>query len=88
MPMFDVIVVGARCADAPTAMLLARHGHRVLLVDRSRFPSDIPHGFFIPYTRSRASPCVARSCRLVYRRPRERLSQRGANTVPCFNWLT
>lgn len=45
--MFDVIIVGARCAGAPTAMLLARRGHRVLLVDRSRFPSDIPHGFFI-----------------------------------------
>ena len=38
--MFDVIVVGARCAGAPTAMLLARRGHRVLLVDRARFPSD------------------------------------------------
>jgi 2-polyprenyl-6-methoxyphenol hydroxylase-like FAD-dependent oxidoreductase len=36
----DVIVVGARCAGAPTAMLLARRGHRVLLVDRARFPSD------------------------------------------------
>src|SRR5262245_38264478 len=28
-------------------MLLALRGHRVLLVDRSKFPSDIPHGFFI-----------------------------------------
>jgi flavin-dependent dehydrogenase len=28
-------------------MLLARAGHRVLLVDRSTFPSDIPHGHFI-----------------------------------------
>ncbi|HEY6745381.1 MAG TPA: NAD(P)/FAD-dependent oxidoreductase, partial [Mycobacteriales bacterium] len=37
---YDVIVVGARCAGAPTAMLLARQGHRVLLVDRARFPSD------------------------------------------------
>jgi flavin-dependent dehydrogenase len=37
---FDVIVVGARCAGAPTAMLLARAGHRVLLVDRATFPSD------------------------------------------------
>ncbi len=37
---YDVIVVGARCAGAPTAMLLARHGFRVLLVDRDRFPSD------------------------------------------------
>ncbi|MEU6878428.1 NAD(P)/FAD-dependent oxidoreductase [Streptomyces sp. NPDC046712] len=36
----DVIVVGARCAGAPTAMLLARLGHRVLLVDRATFPSD------------------------------------------------
>jgi len=37
---FDVIVVGARCAGSPTAMLLARQGYRVLLVDRSTFPSD------------------------------------------------
>jgi flavin-dependent dehydrogenase len=36
----DVIVVGARCAGSPTAMLLARKGHRVLLVDRTTFPSD------------------------------------------------
>jgi flavin-dependent dehydrogenase len=41
MPMYDVIVVGARCAGATTAMLLARKGHRVLLVDRSTFPSDL-----------------------------------------------
>jgi len=37
---YDVIVVGARCAGSPTAMLLARKGHRVLLVDRATFPSD------------------------------------------------
>jgi flavin-dependent dehydrogenase len=37
---FDAIVVGARCAGSPTAMLLARAGHRVLLVDRATFPSD------------------------------------------------
>jgi 2-polyprenyl-6-methoxyphenol hydroxylase-like FAD-dependent oxidoreductase len=37
---YDAIVVGARCAGAPTAMLLARAGHRVLLVDRAAFPSD------------------------------------------------
>ncbi|HSB24670.1 MAG TPA: NAD(P)/FAD-dependent oxidoreductase [Burkholderiaceae bacterium] len=37
---YDAIVVGARCAGAPTAMLLARRGHRVLLLDRARFPSD------------------------------------------------
>jgi flavin-dependent dehydrogenase len=39
--MYDVIVVGARCGGAPTAMLLARAGHRVLLVDRATFPSDM-----------------------------------------------
>jgi 2-polyprenyl-6-methoxyphenol hydroxylase-like FAD-dependent oxidoreductase len=37
---FDVIVVGARCAGSPTAMLLAQQGYRVLVVDRSTFPSD------------------------------------------------
>lgn len=37
---FDVIVVGARCAGAPTAMLLARRGFKVLIVDRATFPSD------------------------------------------------
>jgi flavin-dependent dehydrogenase len=40
MAMYDAIVVGARCAGAPTAMLLARRGLKVLLVDRARFPSD------------------------------------------------
>jgi flavin-dependent dehydrogenase len=39
--MYDAIVVGARCAGAPTAMLLGRKGHRVLLLDRSTFPSDL-----------------------------------------------
>jgi flavin-dependent dehydrogenase len=37
---YDAIVVGARCAGSPTAMLLARRGHRVLVVDRAAFPSD------------------------------------------------
>jgi 2-polyprenyl-6-methoxyphenol hydroxylase-like FAD-dependent oxidoreductase len=49
--MYDAIIVGARCAGAPTAMLLARKGYRVLLVDTATFPSDTlsthivwPHG--------------------------------------------
>src|SRR5262245_36866931 len=45
--MYDVIVFGARCGGAPVAMLLARKGYRVLLVDRATFPSEIPHGHFI-----------------------------------------
>jgi flavin-dependent dehydrogenase len=44
---YDAIVVGARCAGAATAMLLARRGHRVLMLDRARFPSEIPHGHFV-----------------------------------------
>lgn len=38
--MYDAIVVGARCAGSPTAMLLARKGYRVLLLDKASFPSD------------------------------------------------
>ncbi len=45
--MYDAIVVGARCAGSPTAMLLARRGHRVLLVDRAKFPSDTISTHFI-----------------------------------------
>lgn len=40
-PDYDVIVVGARVAGASTAMLLARQGHRVLMVDRATMPSDV-----------------------------------------------
>ena len=49
--MYDAIVVGARCSGSPTAMLLARKGLTVLLVDKATFPSDTisthilwPHG--------------------------------------------
>ena len=37
---YDAIVVGARCAGSPTAMLLARKGYKVLAVDKATFPSD------------------------------------------------
>ncbi|HEY6352117.1 MAG TPA: NAD(P)/FAD-dependent oxidoreductase [Candidatus Angelobacter sp.] len=40
--MYDAIIVGARCAGSPTAMLLARKGYKVLLLDRGTFPSDMP----------------------------------------------
>jgi 2-polyprenyl-6-methoxyphenol hydroxylase-like FAD-dependent oxidoreductase len=38
--IYDAIMVGARVAGSPTAMLLARMGYNVLLVDRATFPSD------------------------------------------------
>ncbi len=45
--MYDAIIVGARCAGSPTAMLLARQGHSVLLVERGTFPSDTFSTHFI-----------------------------------------
>lgn len=36
----DVVVVGARAAGAATALLLARLGHDVILLDRAVFPAD------------------------------------------------
>jgi flavin-dependent dehydrogenase len=54
--MYDAIIVGARCAGSAVAMLLARRGYRVLLVDRATFPSDTISGHFIlhPGTRKLA----------------------------------
>lgn len=37
---YDALVVGARCAGASTAMLLARWGLRVLLIDRGDYGAD------------------------------------------------
>src|SRR5262245_13372976 len=37
----DAIVVGARCAGAATAMLLARSGARVVLVDKGAYGTDM-----------------------------------------------
>lgn len=38
--MYDAIIIGARRAGSPTAMLLARKGYRVLLLDKGGFSSD------------------------------------------------
>lgn len=40
--MYDVVIVGARCAGASLAALLARRGASVLLLDRDRLPGDQP----------------------------------------------
>jgi flavin-dependent dehydrogenase len=37
---YDVLVVGARCAGAPLATLLARRGARVGVLERATFPRD------------------------------------------------
>lgn len=37
--MYDAIVVGSRISGSAVAFLLARRGHRVLLLDRATFPS-------------------------------------------------
>ena len=64
--MYDAIVVGARCAGAPTAMLLARAGRRVLLLDRAAFPSDTLSTHYIH------QPGVARLAPLGPARPARR----------------
>src|SRR5215813_11011320 len=47
MESFDVVVIGSGVAGAPTAMLLARSGHKVLLIDRHTFPRDSLSTHFI-----------------------------------------
>ena len=76
--MYDAIIVGARCAGAPTAMLLARKGYRVLLVDKATFPSDTlsthiiwPHGAEILdrwglFDRLAATGCPPVALRLLF----------------------
>ena len=38
---YDAVIVGARCAGAATAMLLARSGASVLLIDRQKYGTDV-----------------------------------------------
>ena len=45
--MYDAIVVGARCAGSACAMLLARKGYKVLVVDRATMPSDTMSTHFV-----------------------------------------
>src|SRR5215471_16306426 len=37
---YDAVIVGARCAGAATALLLASSGAKVLVVDRQAYGSD------------------------------------------------
>jgi 2-polyprenyl-6-methoxyphenol hydroxylase-like FAD-dependent oxidoreductase len=45
--VFDTIIVGARCAGASAALLLAALGYRVLLLDGARFPADTMSTLYI-----------------------------------------
>ncbi|WHY67724.1 NAD(P)/FAD-dependent oxidoreductase [Neobacillus sp. SuZ13] len=46
--LYDVIIVGGRLAGAATAYELSKKGYKILLLERSQFPSDIlsTHNFF------------------------------------------
>lgn len=45
--MYDVIVIGARCAGSPAGMLFARRGYRVLLLEKVTFPQDTLSSHYI-----------------------------------------
>lgn len=45
--MYDVAIVGARCAGSALALMLARAGAKILVIDRTTFPSDTMSGHFI-----------------------------------------
>ena len=50
MNQYDAIVIGARCGGAPLAMLLARQGHKVLLVEKAALGSDIMSTHYVKRT--------------------------------------
>jgi 2-polyprenyl-6-methoxyphenol hydroxylase-like FAD-dependent oxidoreductase len=56
--MYDIAVVGARCAGSAVAMLLARRGWSVVLFDRDKFPSDMAMSTHFVHQRGMA--CLAR----------------------------
>lgn len=42
MKTYDVIIVGARCAGSPLAIMLAQQGLSVCVIDKANFPSETP----------------------------------------------
>jgi flavin-dependent dehydrogenase len=76
--VYDAIVVGARCAGSPTAMLLARKGYRVLSVDKARFPSDMPMSTHLVH-----QPGIARLERWGLL---ERVKASGCPPITTYHW--
>jgi flavin-dependent dehydrogenase len=74
---YDAIVVGARCGGSPTAMLLARSGYRVLMVDKATFPSDTMSTHLVH------PPGVAALSRWGLR---ERLAATGCPPIPTYSF--
>src|ERR1700733_14717259 len=75
--MYDVVVVGARCAGASVATLLARRGQRVALVDRAAFPSDTISTHFL---------WVQGAARLEAWGLLDRLKSRGCEPIPALTF--
>jgi hypothetical protein len=68
MSQYDAIVAGARCAGSTTAMLLARRGYRVLLVDKAVFPSDTMSTHIL-HPPGVAANCHCTMCRRIHAAP-------------------
>ena len=86
-PRYDAVIVGARAAGAATAMLLARAGLRVLVVDRSRYGADTLSTHALD-ARPASSSCTAGasstgSSTPARRRPPHHVPLRRRATSPC-----
>lgn len=71
--MYDAIIIGARVAGSPTAMILAQKGYKVLLLDRDSFPSDtisthilLPKGFSLMKKWGLASKILSSNCPVIH----------------------
>ena len=65
----DIVIVGGRVAGSATAMLLARLGHDVVVVDQASFPSDTLSTHSIAAQRRRPAPALGAARRGPRKRP-------------------
>lgn len=78
MQVFDVVIVGARCAGSPLAAQLARRGLTVCVLDKARFPSETPSTHII---QPRGAAALARIGAL------EAVLSAGAATINSFTMV-